>query len=512
MSYMRLNMRKIREILRLHFECTLNFVQIGKSCGLSRIAARDCINRFKGSGLPWPTDLDDKSLEIQLYKKPNLFRKDHSTLPEWKEVHKELRRKGVTRYLLWQEYKERDPQGLEFSSFCNLYRRWNKTSDLSMRQTHVAGEKLFVDYAGPTVPIINRDTGEIKEASIFVAVLGASNYTYAEASFSQELPHWITSHVNAFNFFGGVPQIVIPDNLKSGVSKSCRYEPDINRSYNDMALHYGVAVIPARPYKAKDKSKAEVGVQIVERWILAALRDRSFFSLAELNREIRRLLEKLNLKSFQKIEGTRKSLFEELDKPSLKPLPINPYQYAEYKLAKVNVDYHIEYDGHYYSVPYKYVGEHVYLRITASTIEVLCDNKRIASHRLSVRKRAHTTIKEHMPKSHQKYIEWNPERILNWAKTIGPSTGELAKCIMSSRAHPQQGFRSCFGVLRLGESFGKDRLENACKRALSIKSYSYKSVKSILDNGLDTQPLPQETQKTFTFIDHENLRGINILQ
>jgi transposase len=409
---------------------------------------------------------------------------------------------------LWQEHKEQYPQGYQYSQFCYLYRQWAKKIDPVMRQEHRAGEKLFVDYAGQTVEVYDLHTNQMREAQVFVAVLGASNYTFAEATWTQTLPDWIGSHCRAFLFFGGVTQIVVPDNLKSGVSKACFYEPDINPTYLNMANYYDTVVIPARRRKAKDKAKVEVAVQVVERWILARLRNRQFFSLKQLNDVIGELLLELNSRPFQKLPGCRKDLFESLDKPALKPLPVQPYQHAEWKIATVHIDYHIEADSHYYSVPHQLIGKKIDVRITATTIECFYKSRPVASHIRSCLKGRHTTLKEHMPRSHQQWAKWNPQRFINWAAKIGPHTAELIEVIMNSRKHPQQGFRSCLGILRLAKSYDDQRLEAACRRALTIGGTSYKSVASILKYNLDQKPLPGQT-RTEAVIDHENIRGAN---
>jgi transposase len=425
-------------------------------------------------------------------------------------LHRERKRKGVTLQLLWHEYKEANPEGYQYSQFCERYRQWTQKLDLCLRQEYRAGEKLFVDYAGQTIPIQDSLTGNKQEAYLFVATLGASNYSFAEATLSQDLPSWIQSHVHAFEFFHGVAEILIPDNLKTGVTHPCRYEPDINPTYLDLAEHYGAVVIPARVRKAKDKAKVESAVLIAERWILAALRNYTFFSLEELNQAIREKLQDFNLRKFQKIEGTRKELFENLDRPALKPLPEKPYEYAEWKKATVNIDYHIEVDHHYYSVPYQLTREQVEVRITLTTIEVLFKNRRVASHARSYRKGAFTTLKEHMPKAHQQYLEWTPSRIICWAKQLGPNTEKLVTHILENKPHPQQGFRSCLGIIRLGKQYSNERLEAACAYALSIHGFFYKSVQSILKNRLDQKHtlLPKREESTLLLpLQHPNIRG-----
>jgi transposase len=408
--------------------------------------------------------------------------------------------------LLWQEYKEIHPHGYQYSQFCHRYRQWAAKIDPVMRQEHRAGEKMFVDYAGQTVPVYDLHTNQMREAQIFVAVLGASNYTYAEATWTQTLADWIGSHSRAFAFFGGVPKLVVPDNLRSAVSKASFYDPDINPTYLDLVNHYGTVVIPARVRRPKDKAKVETGVQIVERWILARLRNRQFFSLGQLNRAIAELLEDLNNKPFQKLPGSRKSAFESLDRPALNPLPSQSYPFAEWKKATVNVDYHIEVHRHYYSVPHTLIKKKIDVRITNNTIECFYKNKRVASHIRSHHKGRHSTVKEHMPKSHQKWAQWTPDRFIRWAGKIGVHTQKLIENVLNSRAHPQQGFRTCLGILRLAKSYGDDRLEAASRRAVAIGGTSYRSVESILKHNLDQKPLPDQSSKSPP-IDHTNIRG-----
>ncbi|MCY7417224.1 MAG: IS21 family transposase, partial [Chloroflexi bacterium] len=409
--------------------------------------------------------------------------------------------------LLHMEFKESHPDGYQYTQSCRHYRAWQRHVDVVMRQEHRAGEKLFVDFAGQTIPIVDPDTGEITEAQLFVAVLGASSYTYAEALPSQGLPHWISAHVHAFSFYGGCTAIVVPDNLRSGVTRAHRYEPEINRTYEEMAAHYGCAVIPARPRKPRDKAKAEAGVLVVSRWVLAALRHRRSFSLAEANEAIRERLEWLNARPFRKLPGSsRLSLFIELDRPALRPLPAQPYEFATWKTATVNIDYHVEVDHHWYSVPHQLVGQVCDIRVTAGIVEVLHRRRRVASHRRSGKQRQFTTDAAHMPEAHRRHAEWTPGRIAAWAEKTGPSTAGLVTAIMASRPHPEQGFRSCLGIMRLGRRHGDERLEAAAARALAIGAHSYRSVESILKSGLDGQPLPGSEPVT-SIGDHANVRG-----
>lgn len=503
----RITMRKIREVLRLKFECKLSNRKIATSTSIARSTVSDYIERMNAAGLHWPLpdDMDDAQLEQILFPQVPHPQKAQRPPLDFSKIHKELKRKGVTLMLLWHEYKAEQPGGYQYSQFCLLYRQWCDTIDPVMRQDHRAGEKLFVDYSGMKVPITDPGSGQVRDAEIFIACMGASNYTYAEATLTQSLSDWIDAHVRAFEFLDGVPELIIPDNLKSGVNKACRYEPDLNPTYLDMANHYGTAVIPARVKAPKDKAKAEVGVQIVERWILARLRNRTFFSLTELNRAIAELLSELNNKPFQKLPGTRKSQFASVDKPALKPLPVDRYQFAIWKKARVHIDYHIEVERHYYSVPYPLIKKEIDVRLTANTVECFYKGKSVACHVRSDRQGRHTSVREHMPKSHQKYVEWTPERLLKWAGKIGPHTAELIEKVMVSRMHPQQGFRSCLGILRLGKSYGEDRLEAAARRANEIGGRSYKSVESILKNGLDRRAPNEDTPGAP--IDHANIRG-----
>lgn len=507
MAKERLSMRKVKEILRLK-SLGLSSRNIALSVKIARSTVAEYLERAQRANLSWPIpeDLDDVALKGMLFSdeeiKPRL-----RIEPDYSYLHKELKRKGMTLQLLWQEYLDLHPDGYRYSQFCQLYRDWQGHIDPSMRMAHKAGEKCFIDYAGMTMPVVDIGTGEVRDAQIFVAALGASSYTYAEATWTQELHNFISSHVRAFSFFGGVPEILVPDNPKQGVTRPCYYDPDINPTYQDMAAHYGVAIIPARPRAPKDKAKVESAVQVVERWILAPLRNRTFFSLAELNQAIFELLVKLNERPFQKLDGSRRTLFEELDKPALRPLPQAPYEFAAWKKAKVNIDYHIEVKAVYYSVSYQLIGKKVDVRLTSTTVEIFNNNKRVASHLRSHKKGTYVTNPEHRPKSHREYLEWTPSRIINWAKETGEATAELVKKIIESKPHPEQGYRACLGIIRLSGKYGKVRLEAACKRALLAGALRLKSVESILKTGLDMTPV--EEQMALPSIHHENVRGSN---
>jgi len=502
-----ISMRMAREILRLYFGLHLKKRQIGRACGVAPSTVVDYIQRAEGAGISWPLaeDLDDTVLEAMLGERGREPRPPRRPLPAMEEIHRELRKKGVTLQLLWLEYKERFPEGYQYTQFCEYYNRWAKTLEVSMRQEHRAGEKMFIDFAGKTMPITNPLTGEVTEAEIFVAVLGASNYTYAEALPSQSLPYWIKAHIHAFEYFQGVSEILVPDNPLIAVSKTCRYEPDLNPVYLSLAQHYGTAIIPARPYKPKDKAKVEAGVLLVTRWILAALRHHTFFSIEELNARIKELLERLNTRKFRKLDSSRRELFETIERPYLKSLPTERYRYIGFKQPKVNIDYHIEIDKHFYSVPYQLAGKKVESFLSTDTVEVFLNNRRIVTHQRSFQKGKYTTLTEHMPKSHQKHLEWTPSRIINWAEQTGPATTEIVETILSTRPHPEQGFRSCLGIMRLGNKYTPERLESASARAIQIRGYSYKSIESILKTGLDRMPIDQ--RKEVITVYHDNIRG-----
>lgn len=506
----RVSLRKIREVLRLVLLFGLSKRRAGRGSGVGRTAVAEYEARAKAAGLSsWEEieALDDAQLERRLFPAERVEPRPYGgRLLDWSGVHEELKRKEVTRQLLWEEYRESEASGYSYSRWCELYSEWQRKLDLVMRQDHKAGEKVFVDYAGGTVEVTHRATGESREAQIFVAVLGASNYTFAEATWSQSLPDWIGSHVRAFEFFGGTSEIVVPDNLKSGVNRACRYDPEVNGTYRDLAVHYSVAVIPARAGKARDKAKVEVGVQVVQRWILARLRKQTFFSLGELNEAIRELLTRLNDRSFRKLPGSRRTLFETLERPRLRPLPSDRYEYAEWSKARVGIDYHVEVERHHYSVPYQLVGEKLEVRVTARTIECFSKGKRVASHARSWEKGGHTTLVEHMPRAHREHAEWTPERVVRAAGEAGPSVAAVVTKILESHVHPQQGFRPSLGIVRLGERYGSDRLEAACGRALAYAAVSYRSIKSILEKGLD-RIAPVTEPPEATPIVHENIRG-----
>lgn len=504
-------MRQIREVLRLKWACGLSDRRIAQRLRISRPTVAQSLQRAKIAGLsgPLPEGLEEQALEQRLfataYKTPPAKR----PLPDWATVHHERKRKGVPRLLLWQAYKAATPDGLQYRSFCEAYRQWVGRLDLVMRQPHRAGETLFVDDAGQTMEVITPQTGAVHDASIFIAVLGASNSPFVEAPWSQHLKDWIASPVRTFEALGGVPQVVVPDQLKAAVNRAQRDAPDLHRTSADMAQHSGVAVVPARAARPRDNAKGEVAVQVVERWMLARRRNRTFFSLAELNRAIKDLRVERNHRPCKKLPGSRHSLCESLDRPALRPLPENPEAYAEWKLGRGNIDDHVEIDGHYYSVPYALVKHQLDARLPTRTVELFHTGKRIASHPRAPHKGRHTPVTAHMPQAHQNQAQWPPQRLIRWAEKTGGATAQVVEALLASRPPPHQGFRSCVGRMRLGKRYGDHRLEAACHRARYIGACSYKSIAAILTHALDRQPVPGQTKTALCDVQHDNVRGPN---
>jgi transposase len=504
-------MRKIRDVLRLRLGDQLSLRQVSLSLAIPHTTVADYVRRARDAGIDsWPLSEElahDDALEVRLFGSPASVPRVRPE-PDFAMMKRELPKKGMTLMLLWVEYREEHRDGYEYSQFCQLYRIWRKKLDVTMRQDHKAGEKMFVDFPGLTIPIYDaRDLTLSFRAELFVAVLGASSYLYVEALRSQGLVHWCHAHENAFEFFGGCPAIAVPDNLRSGVTKPHRYEADPNATYQEIAQHYGVAIIPARPYKPRDKAKVEVGVQICERWIIMRLRKERFTSLSTLNERIDELVEVINNRPFKKMEGSRASVFLEIDQPALRPLPATRYDFATWTKAKVSLDYHLQIDRNFYSVPYHLVGSVLDVRTSANVVEIFAKNRRVASHKRSYQKGVAVTESAHMPSSHRRHAQWTPSRIVHWAEKTGPSTAQFIEALMASRPHPEQGFRSALGVLRLEKRYGPERLELACARSLAIHSFSYKSVSSILQHGLDQRPLapvPLRANPT-----HSNIRGPN---
>lgn len=501
-------MRKLRDILRLRLAAGLSIRQIHAVTRASIGLIQKLITRAEALGLGWPlpVDLDDNQLRVLFYPPSNDDATARYQPPDCPAIHLSLKHKTVTLQLLWEEYREQyGERAYSRTQYCEIYRRWRQRQKRSLRQVHKAGEKCFVDYCGPTIPIVNPHTGEICESQVFVGVLGGSNYTYAEATLTQTLRDWLASHTRMLTFFGGCPAIIVPDNLRSAVSKPCRYDPDLNPAYQQLAEHYGIAVIPARPYKPKDKSKAEVAVQIVERWIIARLRHHTFFSLAELNQCIKALLKELNDKPFKQLPGNRREAFEAIDQAELSALPAHAYAYVDIKNVRVNIDYHVQYGDHFYSVPNDYVGEVLELHVSAHLVTAYFRQRQIAQH-----PRAYTagmtTTAAHMPTRHQKHLAWTPERLTHWAGTIGPAVKVWVARQLEIKTHPEQAYRVCLGLLNLSKRYPPNRLEAACNIANKNDLLRLKQIKSILTSNRDQ--LPEQLSATVELPqDHDNIRG-----
>jgi transposase len=513
MANPRTPVRDLREILRQKLELKRSHRQIAASVGVSLGVVSTACSRSAQVGLATWAEvqaLTDDALDEKVYGVRSLKRSGRPALPDGAYLHAELHRPGVTLQLLHLEYLEREPKGYRYTAFCTHYNRWLAKQKTTMRQVHVGGDKLFTDYSGKKPHVVDGATGEVIDVELFVAVLGASNYTYAEATPSQRVPDWTASHVRAFEYIGGVPRAVVPDQLKSGVTVACRYEPEIQRSYRELATHYGTVVLPARPYHPRDKAKVENAVLVAQRWILAKLRNETFYSIEALNERIAELLEDLNARTMRVYGKSRRELFEQIDKPALSALPEKRFTHGDWKLVKVNIDYHVEYDHHYYSVPYPLIGDKLWVRATAAVVEIVRDESaspetRVTSHVRSYERGRHTTKPEHMPKAHQKHAQWSPSRIIGWAEKIGPATAKLATAILEERPHPEQGYRSCLGILRLEKRYGQERLEAACARALDAGARSYRHVDSILKRGLDRVNV--EADAKLIMVSHENVRG-----
>lgn len=503
-----LTMRQIRQMLRLHHE-GVSAREIGRTLGVARSTVQDNLNRASQAGLVWPLgpDITDTVLEERLFSKrglkPGLRRRVE---PDWVALMREIKRPGVNLTVLWEEYRDVRPDGYGYSRFCDLFREFEMRLSPVMRQHHVAGDKLFVDYSGKKIPIVDPTTGEVHDAEIFVGVLGASNYTYAEATYTQQLPDWIGAHVRMFRFIGGVPRLLVPDNLKSGVHKPSFYDPEINRSYGRMAAHYDVGILPARPRKPRDKAKVEAGVRFAQSYILGRLRHLTFFSLAECNAAIKGMLDRMNGRPIRRLGVSRRELFETIERPALRLLPETDWEYAEWRLARVGLDYHVEIDGFYYSVPHSLLRAEVDVRIAARTIEIFHRGRRVAAHQRRHGGPRHGTDPDHMPSSHRRYAEWSPERFHRWARGIGPNTEGLVIAILANRPHPEQGFRTCLGVLRLYRGITPSRAEAISARAVEIGALNYRSIASIMTNNLDKAAARQSLPEP-TLFDHPNVRG-----
>jgi transposase len=502
-------MRHISEVLRLAAH-GLSQHQISTSLGVSRTTVRNYLTRAQRAGLSWPLpeDLDAAAVESRLFKRSADEYRPGRPEPDWLEVHREHKRgKHVTLQLLWLEYRQAHPDGWGYTQFCVHYRRWLGCQDVVMRLEYAAGERMFVDFAGDTVPIIDAASGQPWQAHVFVSVLGASGYLYAEATRSEDLASWLGAHVRALEFYGGSPRVVVPDNLKSGVAKACWYEPGLNASYLELARTYSMAVLPSRPYRPRDKAAVEVGVLVAERRVLAPLRKRQFFSLGELNAAIAEQVKLVNDRPFRGQAISRRQLFEELERAALQPLPATRYEFALWKPATVNLDYHVEFETRFYSVPFRLAREAVEVRATAGTIEIFHHGRRVTSHAREYGRRRFITKPEHMPASHRAHLEWTPSKLVAWGRSIGPAVGDLVEMILNTRPHPEHGYRACLGLKRLVKRYGPERMSAACQRALATGGVSYTSVEAILKNGLDRLPLVVEPASKVVPIQHANLRG-----
>lgn len=506
----RISMSKLRELLRLKYAAKLPHRAIARSLSISAGAVSNLTRAAATKGLSWPLPetLDDAALEALVHgATPHREVTARKREPDYAAIQQALKRKEMTLQLLWEEYCA-EAQGEACygrSQFCQRYRDWLQHQPISMRQSHQPGEKLFIDYAGVTVPIVDPNTGEVHPAQVFVAVLGYSNYTYAEVTRTQRLADWLGAQQRALDFFGGVPKLLVPDNLKSAVLNACRYEPDLNPSYAHFARHYDVAVLPARPYKPKDKSKAEVGVQIVERWILARLRRHTFFSVSDANAMVRTLLTDLNQRRMRSYGQSRCERFEHAERAALSPLPAAPYVYTEIKKVRVHVDCHVEIDKHYYSVPHAYVRQELLAHCTAERITLWRQQRLLASHARSAVMGGHSTQAAHLPAAHRAQSQWSAQRLQDWAQNIGVACTQCVTQMLQSKEHPEQAYRACLGLLSLSRKYGVDRLEKACARALQLHSLRVKTVRNILENGLEQQPLTAPADTSLPA--HDNLRG-----
>ena len=504
----RLSMRRIRQVLQLHFGARASGRVIAREVGIGRTAVQDYLARAGGAGLGWPlaSELTDEVIEQLLFPAPSCkLGGRRCPEPDWAVLVREMKRPGVNLSVLFEEYQAVRPDGYRYSRFCELYRAFERRLSPTMRQTHVAGHKAFVDYSGKRIAIIDPLTGEVRMAEIFVAVLGASNLTYAEATWTQTLPDWIGAHVRMFRFYGGAPRLLVPDNLKSGVHKASFYDPEVNRSYGMMATHYNVGVLPTRPRKPKDKAAVEAGVRFAQSYILGRLRHVTFFSLTECNTAIGAVLERMNGREMRRLGVSRRQLFETIERPAMQSLPEQDYEYAVWRLARVGIDYHVEVEGFLYSVPHTLIREQVDTRATIRTIEVFHRGKRIAAHARRYGGPRHGTEPDHMPNTHRQYAEWSSDRFQRNGRDIGPNTEALILAVLARRRHPEQGFRTCMGILRLFRGIEAARAEAVSTRAIEIGVLSYDSVASILRHRLDRSVSPQAADDTPLL--HDNIRG-----
>jgi transposase len=497
-------MRKIREVLRLHFEAGAKEREIAAACNIAPSTVHEYLRRADLAGICWPVpeDCSDKRLEDLLFG-----RQEHSAqrqLPDWAAVQRELLKKNMTLTVVWEDYKKHNPRGFGRSQFCHLFREWEGKTEVRMSQHHRPGERLWIDWAGQTAPLTDPETGEVGRVQVFVSAFGVSQKLFAKAFPSQELQYWLAAHVDAFKFYGVLPTFAVPDNTKTGITSPNRYEPEFNPEYAEFARHYSLAVIPARVRKPRDKGKVENGVQRVEQRVLARLEGRTFLSLDELNAEISRLVEELNSRVMRGPEATRNELFEQIDRPAARPLPQTHYEFASWKKAKVAPNHHVVFEGHHYSVPYTLVGKSVGVRCGSQTLQVFDGARIVATHKRSLYRSGYTTLREHRPKGHRDYEDWTPDRLVRWGSKCGASVGKLVQAMLEAKLYPQHGYNSAFGLISLGKKHGLKRLNAACARALAAGALSYKSVQTILDKGLDKVEPPLENRPMPA---HKNLRG-----
>jgi transposase len=501
----RLTMRQLRQLLRLSAD-GVSVRDIAERLGIARSTVQDSLARAKASGLSWPLpgELTDDVLERRLFARSGCQQGLRRLVePDWGTIAVELKNPGVTLLILWEEYRAIHPDGYGYSRFCELWRGFEQRLSPTMRQVHEPGDKVFVDYSGKKFPIVDRNTGEVREAEIFIGVLGASSYTFAEATWTQTLPDWIGSHVRMFRFYQGCPRLCVPDNLKSGVNKASFYDPEINRTYGKMACHYAVGILPAKAARPRYKAKVEGGVRIAQSYILGRLRNLTFFCLEEANEAIAKAVEQINTRIMRHVGQSRQSLFETVERPALGSLPTEDFEFAEWRFARVATDYHVEFDGYYYSVPYTLLRQQVEIRATSRTIEVFLKGQRVAAHPRRYGGDHFATKLDHMPSSHRRFAEWSPQRFQRWGASIGPHTEGLIIAILASRKYPEQGFRSCLGVLRLYNNIPVEQAEAVSARAVEINGLSSKSVNSLIK----TYKASKNAAEPAAIVEHSNLRG-----
>ncbi|HQO04196.1 MAG TPA: IS21 family transposase [Spirochaetota bacterium] len=511
MAQRRISLKRVREALRLHHECKLSLRKTAQALSISRPVLSGYLEQCHSLGITYEKarQISDDELHAYLFSSSRKDPRLEYLVSAFPHYAKELSKVGVTRQLLWEEYVRDIAEGYSYSQFCYHFQKWNDSQELYMRIEHTAGDKLYVDYAGKKIDIVDPSTGEIRSAEIFVAALGASKLIYAEAVWTQQKHDFIAAQVHTLTYIGGVPRAIVPDCLKSAITKGHRYEPDINPEYQDFASHYGTTILAARPYRPQDKAVVEGAVKIVYQRIYAPLRSRIFHSIEELNRAIREQLEVLNNRTLQVYGISRWELFREIEKEALGPLPVEKYTIRHFKKLKVQFNYHVylSEDVHYYSVPYRHRGKHVEVRYTATIVELYLNNSRIATHTRNYKKYSYTTNKDHMPSGHAFVDDWSAEKFIRWAQNTGVHAAEVIERILNEKEHPEQGYKICLGILNLGKEHGKERLNDACRRALHFDSLSFKMIKNILQHGLENIQDENTSGGQLEMFPHENIRG-----